>query len=144
MDIGLFLNREIKNFEPIQTDWSSISEVKLINKLIDCGLSDQENISDGWVLSDEGVFGEELELSYLALNENLKIVMAYRNLAVPFKVQIGFVREESGGSMGYYRAYGIYGIADIPDFGTSMVPLKFLLRRMTHLILLMQKKVKSY
>ena len=94
--------------------------------MTDCGLSDQENISDGWVLSNEGVFGEELELSYLALNEILKIVMNYHLILLPFKeCKLVFVREDSGGSMGYYRAYGIYGIADIPDFGTSMVPLKF-------------------
>ena len=61
------------------------------------------------------------------MNENLKNCDELSpNFAAPFKeCKLVFVREESGGSMGYYRAYGIYGIADIPNFGTSMVPLKF-------------------
>ena len=36
-----------------------------------------------------------------------------------------FLREETGGSMGFDHVYGIFAIADLPNSGMSMVPLKF-------------------
>ena len=35
------------------------------------------------------------------------------------------VGDYSGGSMGWDISYGIYGLFDLPNFGPSIVPLKF-------------------
>ena len=35
------------------------------------------------------------------------------------------VGDYSGGSMGWDMSYGVYGFFDLPNFGPSIVPLKF-------------------
>ena len=43
------------------------------------------------------------------------------------------VGDYSGGSMGWDMSYGVYGFFDLPNFGSSIVPLKFSKTRMKDL-----------
>jgi hypothetical protein len=132
-DPGLFMGGEISNFSPIKPSWCSndneCKQISLVSQLDQCTQKgfDFKN-QDGQVLVEDSSNGYKIEYSYKVLapvGNNTCSKLAPNIGAKCRKAYLISVGDYSGGSMGWDISYGIYGLFDLPNFGPSIVPLKF-------------------
>lgn len=130
---GKLFGTKISDYEPLRPSWCSDSEecktISLVNEVAACSpkIFKFEIRSESIWLKDS-TDGYDVEYSYGTLVEfdPQKCSDLAPNIGTKclesFLVSIG---DYSGGSMGWDMSYGIYGLFDVPKFGTSIVPLVF-------------------
>lgn len=132
-DPGLFMGSSISNFSPIRPSWSSIGgeyeEISLVAKLETCSPANFDfEGRNGVVKIKDSYDGYDSESSYKIIGEisDKRCSDLAPNIGVNcnkgYFISVGGY---SGGSIGWYMSYGIYGFFDLPNFGPSIVPLKF-------------------
>ena len=120
---GSYFGKVIKDYRPIKTDWCTGDDcikIKIASSISDCSQTFVNKSSDQAIIEFE-------DLSYSVLDreiENCSTLSPHLQNPVTncYLVTIG---EQTGGSMGTYYRYGIYGITDLPSLGESIIPLKF-------------------
>ena len=120
---GSYFGKVIKDYRPIKTDWCTGDDcikIKIASSISDCSQTFVNKSPDQSIIEFE-------DLSYSVLDreiENCSTLSPHLQNPVTncYLVTIG---EQTGGSMGTYYRYGIYGITDLPSLGESVIPLKF-------------------
>ncbi len=123
----------ISNFAPIKPSWCSndgkCEKISLAAQLERCSPAnfDFEN-REGKVWIKDSSDGYDVEYAYQILGtiSNKRCSDLAPNIGVNCsKSSLIGVGDYSGGSMGWDMSFGIYGFFDLPNFGPSIVPLKF-------------------
>ncbi|MDA8875649.1 hypothetical protein N9I60_03725 [Planktomarina temperata] len=107
---GLYFGKSIKNY----------SGIKIAGNIHDCSKNFLNKTSNQAII-------ESGDLSYSVLDreiENCSALSPYLQDPIT-KCHLVTIGEKTGGSMGTYYRYGIYGITDLPSLGESIIPLKF-------------------
>ena len=127
---GLYLGGKIKDYTPIKTDWcwfeefeDGCLEVSLVNSLNTCSARYKPYEID----SDDPTIVRFDDVSYVAIDRSIKNC---NSLApdLPYEIidcRLVYINEETGGTMGSFSTFGIYGLAEFPTQGQSIFPLKF-------------------
>jgi uncharacterized protein len=120
---GSYFGKVIKDYSPIKTDWCTGDDcikIKIASNISDCSQTFVNKSSDPAVIEFE-------DLSYSVLDreiENCSTLSPHLQNSVTTCYLVTIV-EQTGGSMGAYYRYGIYGITDLPSLGESIIPLRF-------------------
>ena len=132
-DPGLFMGGSISNFAPIRPSWCSndgkCEKISLAAQLKKCSPENFEfEDRDGEVWIKDLSDGYDVEYSYKILGpvSQKRCSDLAPNIGVNcIKSYLISVGDYSGGSMGWNMSFGVYGFFDLPNFGPSIVPLKF-------------------
>ena len=120
---GLYFGKVIKDYRPIKTDWcfgGDCIKIKIASKIRDCSQTFVNKSSEQAIIAFE-------DLSYSVLDreiENCSALSPYLQDPIT-KCYLVTIGEQTGGSMGTYYRYGIYGVTDLPFLGESIIPLRF-------------------
>ena len=134
---GLFMGSSISNFAPIRPSWCSkdgeCEKISLATHLEQCSAENFDfEDRDGGVWIKDSSEGYEVEYMYQILGpiSDERCSELAPNIGVNCKkgylISVG---NYSGGSMGWDMSFGVYGFFDLPNFGPSIVPLKFFQNR---------------
>ena len=120
---GTYLGKTLRTFAPISPSWcegNHCKKLSLVNSLNKCGSIVSKNIPNSFVIEFE-------DLSYSVLDrkiDNCKSLVPHFEKNV-IECRLVLIAEKTGGTIGTYIRYGIYGISDLPKDGLSILPLKF-------------------
>ena len=119
---GNYFGNYITNYDPIKPDWCDEDKCKisLIRKL--------ENCSEPLIVdADKPNIIEADDLRYTVVDKEIEDCSSFAShFPNPInECKLISIYEDTGGSMGSYRSYGIYGISEMPDTGSNIIPLKF-------------------
>ena len=130
---GLFMGSSISNFAPISPSWCSsdgqCEKISLAAQLEQCSPANFDfEDRNGTVWIKDSSDGYDVEHSYQIIGtiSDKRCSDLAPNIGVSCnKGYLIGVGDYSGGSMGWDMSYGVYGFFDLPNFGPSIVPLKF-------------------
>ena len=130
---GLFIGSPISSFSPIKPNWCSNDEkcksISLTAQLEQCSANnfDFEDRDGGiWIKDSSDSYDIEHQYKILGEVSNSRCSELAPHLEVSCKKSyLISVGDYSGGSKGWDTSTGIYGLFDLPNFGLSIVPLKF-------------------
>ena len=132
-DPGHFMGSSISNFAPIRPSWCQndgvCEKISLAAQIGQCSpekFDFEDRDGDVWIKHSSD--GYDIEYSYRILGpiSNKRCSDLAPNIGVSCnKGYLISVGDYSGGSMGWDISYGVYGFFDLPNFGPSVVPLKF-------------------
>ena len=119
---GSYFGNYITNYDPITPNWCDEDKCKisLIRSL--------ENCSEPLIVdtAKPNIIKAD-DLRYTVVDREIEdcssLALYFPNPVSECKLISIF--EDTGGSMGSYRSYGIYGISEMPDTGSNIIPLKF-------------------
>ena len=119
---GSYFGNYITNYDPITPNWCEEDKCKisLIRSL--------ENCSEPLIVdtAKPNIIKAD-DLLYTVVDKEIEDCSS---LALHFpnpvnECKLISIFEDTGGSMGSYRSYGIYGVSEMPDTGSNIIPLKF-------------------
>ena len=128
---GQFYGNAITDYAPIKPSWCSEGEecdnVSLATSLKQC-VPEKFDFEDreGSIWLTKSFQGDDEEHQYKILKEVAPDRCAALAPDIGAECKQGFllsVGEFSGGSMGWYTTFGIYGLFDLPKLGPSIAPL---------------------
>jgi len=130
---GLFMGSSITSFAPMRPSWCSKDgecwRISWVAQLEQCSAENFDfEDKDGNVWIKDSSDGYEVQYQYKilgALSDSRCSELAPHigvNCKKSYLISVG---DYSGGSIGWYTSVGIYGFFDLPNFGPSIVPLKF-------------------
>ena len=119
---GNYFGNYITNYDPIKPDWCDEDKCKisLIRSL--------ENCSEPLIVDTAKPYIIEADdLRYTVVDKEIEDCSSFAShFPNPInECKLISIFEDTGGSMGSYRSYGIYGISEMPDTGSNIIPLKF-------------------
>tara|TARA_B110000238_G_scaffold99745_1_gene108550 strand:- start:176 stop:1459 length:1284 start_codon:yes stop_codon:yes gene_type:complete len=119
---GKYFGNYITNYDPIKPDWCDEDkcEISLIRSL--------ENCSEPLIVDTAKPYIIEADdLRYTVVDKEIEDCSSFAShFPNPInECKLISIFEDTGGSMGSYRSYGIYGISEMPDTGSNIIPLKF-------------------
>ena len=95
-------------------------DISIVANLDTCGSAEANEIVDGRVISTDNLSYQAVDASINSCEELIP------NITFPVvDCRLIFLREETGGSMGSYNIYAIYGLIDLPIYRDAILPLKF-------------------
>ncbi|MDB9766780.1 hypothetical protein OAB39_03590 [Amylibacter sp.] len=119
---GSYFGNYITNYDPITPNWCDEDKCKisLIRSL--------ENCSEPLIVDAEKPnIIEADDLRYTVVDKEIEDCSSFAShFPNPInECKLISIFEDTGGSMGSYRSYGIYGVSEMPDTGSNIIPLKF-------------------
>jgi len=130
---GQFIGSAISSFSPIKPNWCLKDEkcksISLVAQLEQCSATSfdfEDRDGDIWINDSSESYDIEYQYKILGEVSNSRCSELAPHLEVNCKKSyLISVGNYSGGSMGWDTSIGIYGLFDLPNFGQSIVPLKF-------------------
>ena len=130
---GKFFGREIVQYSPIKASWSHRDNpqyVSLIKGIKSCspfsGFDHVLKEQEIYISKVDGTTVQEMSYEIIADLSMSSCDRLAPNIGSSckkaFVVKVG---EYSGGSIGWRFVYGAYGLFDLPELGSSIVPLKY-------------------
>ena len=132
-DPGLFMGSTIASFAPMRPSWCSKDgecwRTSWVAQLEQCSAENfdlEEGVGTVWTKKSSGGYDDVYHYTILgALSDNRCSELAPHIGVDCKKSYLVSVGDYSDGTMGWYSSVGIYGFFDLPNFGPSIIPLKF-------------------